>query len=87
MTEIQITRVPTGANGNIEPLSSKVQAAVAQGWAVESRSEHQVVMVKGGRPNHILHLLLTLLTGGLWGIFVWLPLAIFMKRQRMVLNG
>jgi hypothetical protein len=27
--------------------------------------------------SHLLHLVLTILTGGLWGVFVWLPLTIW----------
>jgi len=26
--------------------------------------------------NHVLHLVLTVFSGGMWGIFVWLPLGI-----------
>jgi hypothetical protein len=35
---------------------------------------------------HTMHLILTILTGGLWGLFVWLPLALAhgMSRGRKV---
>jgi hypothetical protein len=37
------------------------------------------------RPNHVLHLILTLVTLGLW-VFVWLGLAIFGGEKRMSVN-
>jgi hypothetical protein len=45
-------------------------------------------MRKGRRPNHVLHLILTLVTFGLWAI-VWLVLALAMgeKRRLIVPNG
>lgn len=32
--------------------------------------------------NHVLHLILTILTGGLWGLFVWLPITFLHKLSR-----
>jgi hypothetical protein len=29
--------------------------------------------------NHVLHLILTILTCGAWGLFVWLPITIIHK--------
>jgi len=42
---------------------------------VESQSHIQAVVVTGKRPNHILHLILTILTLGVWAI-VWIIIAI-----------
>ncbi len=43
------------------------------------RVEIRYVEVKRRRrPNHILHLLLTIITGGLW-LPVWLLLSLFMR--------
>lgn len=38
------------------------------------------------RTNHTLHLILTILTGGLWGIFVWLPITLIngFRREKSV---
>ncbi|GAA4527119.1 hypothetical protein GCM10023174_14180 [Chelativorans composti] len=33
------------------------------------------VLAQGVKPNHLLHLLLTIFTGGLWGI-VWLIITV-----------
>lgn len=38
------------------------------------------------RTSHTFHLLMTLLTLGAWGIFVWLPITVFngLRRRRVV---
>lgn len=38
------------------------------------------------RTSHTFHLLMTLLTCGLWGIFVWLPITVInsMSRKKVV---
>ena len=61
-----------------------IARCVGRGWRVESDSGERVVIVKGEsravradrrkRPNHVLHLLLTLITAGLW-LPVWLLIA------------
>lgn len=43
------------------------------------------MIVYGTRPNHILHLILTLVTAGLWGI-VWICVAIGSGEKRMTLR-
>lgn len=67
-------------------LADKINRFTSQGWRVESQGESQAVVVKGHRPNHILHLLLTVLTLGLWAI-VWIIVAITSKEQRRVLKA
>ena len=62
-----------------------VQAAVVQGWSVESRTDYQAVLVRGQRVNHILHLILTILTLGIWAI-VWIILALAGGQDRQVLT-
>jgi hypothetical protein len=62
-----------------------VSNSVRQGWRVESQTDFQAVMVRGERPNHVLHLILTLVTFGLWGI-VWIALAIFGGEKRRVID-
>lgn len=39
------------------------------------------------QTSHTTHLILTILTGGLWGIFVWFPLTVWHKagpKQKIV---
>lgn len=40
-----------------------------------------VTRVKDPMP-HTMHLILTILTGGLWGLFVWLPLGLLHNLSR-----
>lgn len=63
-------------------LERAAAPSLATGYRIESQTSQQIVVVKGKKPNHILHLILSLLTLGLWAIFVWLPLSIFMKPKR-----
>ncbi len=56
-----------------QSLASTVTNMVAQGRRVESQSDFQAVLVRGHRPNHLLHLIVTCFTFGLWAI-VWLVL-------------
>lgn len=57
-------------------LSNAIAKWVGNGWRVDTMiDDYTAVMVKGRRVNHILHLILTLVTFGLWAI-VWLILAL-----------
>jgi hypothetical protein len=31
------------------------------------------------QTSHLFHLVMTLITGGLWGLFVWLPITVWHK--------
>ncbi|MGW6205586.1 hypothetical protein ACWF9B_18340 [Streptomyces sp. NPDC055089] len=66
-------------------LDWAVNQRIASGWRVESRSETQVVMVRGRPPNHVLHAVLTALTCFLWGA-VWLVLGVTGKAERVALT-
>lgn len=52
-------------------LASAVQQEVVRGGRVESQSDYSAIIRYGQPVNHTLHLILTLVTLGLWGI-VWL---------------
>lgn len=65
-----------------EALGRAVHSQVAQGGRVESQGDFQAIIVKGHRPNHVLHLILTLVSLGIWGI-VWLALVVFGGEKRM----
>jgi hypothetical protein len=58
---------------------------VNSGYRVESKSDYSAVIVKGRRPNHLLHLVLTILTAGLW-LFVWIGVAVFGGERRKVIQ-
>ncbi|MBS1891843.1 MAG: hypothetical protein JST59_11155 [Actinobacteria bacterium] len=68
-------------------MADEIRSAVgSQGYRVESQTDFQAVLVKGKRPDHVLHLILTIVTFGSWGFFVWLPLCIFKHVHRLVLT-
>jgi hypothetical protein len=54
-------------------LAQAVANWVHGDWRVESQTDFQAVMVKGHRTNHVLHLILTLVTLGIWAMsgFSW----------------
>jgi hypothetical protein len=70
----------------VSDLDSAVAQWVNWGWRVESRTENQAVMVKGHRPNHILHLILTIITLGFWAI-VWIAVTIFGGEKRKTITA
>ena len=53
------------------PFDDQIQQELERGWRIESRSGSFVTLVRGHRPNHILHLLISVFTAGLW-LPVWL---------------
>jgi hypothetical protein len=67
-----------------EALATAVANSVREGWNVQSQTDYQAVMVKGSKPNHVLHLILTLVTFGLWAI-VWIALAFIQKPRHRVI--
>ncbi|MBK5231369.1 MAG: DUF2510 domain-containing protein [Thermoleophilia bacterium] len=67
-------------------LDSDLEHYVNQGYRIESRTDYQAVIVSGRPVNHILHLILTLVTFGLWGI-VWLAIALTGGEKRRVISA
>jgi Na+-transporting NADH:ubiquinone oxidoreductase subunit NqrC len=67
-------------------LDAAVANGVRKGYAVESRSETQVVMVKGHPTNHILHLILSIVTAGLW-LPVWALVSLTGGEKRWVVSA
>ena len=57
----------------------------AQGKRIESQTDFQAVLVTGKPVNHILHLLLTVFTAGLW-ILVWALIAFSGGEKREILQ-
>jgi hypothetical protein len=64
-------------------LAHTVVGLVAQGARIESQSDFQVVLVNGKPVNHLLHLVLTLVTCFIWSI-VWLVLALTQGEKRSI---
>jgi hypothetical protein len=68
-----------------EALARAIHTQVAQGARVETQGDYQAILVRGHRVNHVLHLILTLVTLGLW-VFVWIALALFGGEKRMTVS-
>lgn len=68
-------------------LAHAVAREVRGGWHVQSQTDYQAVMLKPGtKVNHLLHLILSLLTLGFW-LIVWIIIAVTHKREhRKVLS-
>jgi hypothetical protein len=66
-------------------LNQVVMHEISLGARIESQSDFYVVLVKGNRPNHVLHLLLTVFTLGLW-LPIWILVAITRQERRIVLT-
>ena len=68
-----------------ELLARAVANEIRQGWRVESQTDYQAVIVRGQRPNHVLHLILTIITVGLWGL-VWIAVVALGGEKRGVIE-
>ena len=66
-------------------IGRQVSMMAAQGMRVESQSDFQVILLKGKPVNHILHLILTIITFGLWGI-VWIALSFLGGEKRQIVS-
>jgi hypothetical protein len=66
-------------------LAQAIAGQIAQGYRVDSQSDFQAVVVKGKRPSHLLHLVLTIITLGLWAI-VWIVLSLTMHVHRRLVT-
>jgi hypothetical protein len=63
--------------GRKELLAGAVAVEVQRDAArTRSQSDYQAVMIKGSRTNHVLHLILWLVTLGLW-VLAWVAVAAF----------
>ena len=58
--------------------------AVAKGRGIESQGQYHAVIVQGERVNHLLHLILSIITVGLW-IIVWLILVVSGGQERRMI--
>ena len=71
-----------------EALARSIAGQIAGGGRVESQSDFQAVVVKGKPVNHVLHLILTLISFPVlfaWAI-VWLILVITGGEKRQMIN-
>jgi hypothetical protein len=68
-------------------LARILAVETSNGWKVESQTEFTAVLYfgKGGKINHILHLLLSCITIGLW-LIVWTIIGLTTQRKTKVIT-
>lgn len=66
---------PATDNARKAQLAQGVQQEVVQGGRVETQGDYNAVIRFGKPTNHVLHLILTVVTLGLWSM-VWLVIFI-----------
>lgn len=66
-------------------LAQQVDEHLRTGWQVESRTDNLVSLRRGRPINHVLHLILTLLTCFAWAL-VWIGLAIFAGEKHKTIS-
>ncbi len=62
-------------------MARQIASLITQGRRVESQSDFQAVLVQGHRVNHVLHLIMTLITLGVWAI-IWLAMVFLAGEKR-----
>jgi hypothetical protein len=73
------------AEARRELLARTLASQIAGGARIESQGDFQAVVVQGKPVNHVLHLILTLVTFLAWGI-IWIALAIFGGEKRAMIT-
>ena len=68
-------------------LDSALNLYGAKGFRIENRSDYQATISKGKETRHVLHVVLTVLTGGVW-LVVYVPLWLLtgMRRRLVVVD-
>lgn len=66
-------------------LDSALQLWGAKGWRTENRSDFQATVSKGKDIHHVLHIILCILTAGLW-LIVYLPMWLLTGIKRRMLT-
>ena len=72
-------------DGRKEALAKLIASQLSQGRRIETQNGCQAVLVQGHRVNHVLHLIPTLATAGLW-VIVWVALALLGVEKRELLS-
>lgn len=66
-------------------LARAVQHEVASGGRVESQTDYNAIIRYGKKTNHVLHLILTIVTFTAWAL-VWIGVAIYNITQRETIS-
>ena len=74
------------SNENSKKLDEFVQSFLmsADGYTILSKTESSAILSKKKKVNHILHFILTILTG-FW-LIVWILMIVNKKEERKIIN-
>ncbi len=76
---------PEGVDTRRALANAVASECARNGWRVESQTDVNAILAKGKRTSHGLHLVLSILTLGIW-LLVW-PVVWYLNREkRLVLN-
>lgn len=70
MTDVNSARAPLPEDTRAQILNAEVAQWAKRGWTVETASAGQAVLSKNKRIGWFWNLILVLLTGGLWLIYI-----------------
>jgi hypothetical protein len=82
---LDIVQATVSDDARREALARAVANNLKSGWRVESQTEYSATMAKGHRPNHVLHLILTIITLGVW-LIVWILVSVMSGEKRLALR-
>ena len=84
-TKQQLSTTQRSDEERREILQKLLAEESRHGWKVQHESSFFASLVKGKRPNHILHLLLSIVTLGFW-LPVWVILGISMGERNQTIE-
>ena len=82
--ELVVAPEPVSDAARRAALAREIEAWVREGYRVETQMDYQAVVLKGHRTNHVLHVILSVITLGLW-LLIWLLVAVFGGERRRLL--
>lgn len=85
MSDLPSTTTEATPDQRKRALSQAVNNRVAGGYRVQSQTDTDAILVKGKPTNHILHLILSLVTFGFW-FLVWPIIWLINKETRLILS-
>ncbi len=66
-------------------LALRISREVADGWRVESQAPLSATLVKGKSVNHVLHIILSIVSFGFW-LFFYIPYWLLRREKRKVIT-
>ena len=81
----ELSTTPQSVEDRKAILDKRVLRAVSNGWHLEAQTDYEAVVSGGRKVNHILHLLLSLLTFGTW-IIPWIFMSLGNRPTRETIS-